>query len=115
MRRVPTSLTKQPFYLTVIDDVMSFLTLNVQAGDVAQAVAQIEEKWKQVAPDVPFDYFFLDARFDEQYRDEMRFGALFDYFAVLRMEHRAGCQSGHRHCSGYRRFTGPQGRDDQSY
>ena len=72
-----------PLYLTVIDDVMSFLTLNLQAGDVAQAVAQIEEKWKQVAPDVPFNYFFLDARFDEQYRDEMRFGTLFDYFAVL--------------------------------
>jgi putative ABC transport system permease protein len=46
-------------------------------------MAAIRKTWEGMAPNRTFDYFFLDQRFDRQYRGEVRFGRLFINFAVL--------------------------------
>src|ERR1051325_11943254 len=43
----------------------------------------IERKWKQMLPERPFNYYFMDEFFDKQYRSEERFGRLFLNFAAL--------------------------------
>jgi putative ABC transport system permease protein len=59
------------------------LYIEVNSRNLPATIAGIERTWKQMLPDKPFDYFFLDEFFDRQYRAEDRFGRLFLNFAVL--------------------------------
>jgi putative ABC transport system permease protein len=57
--------------------------VRIGAGDVQSTLSFIGDKWKALDPEVPFDYFFLDADFDRLYRSEQRLGQLFSGFTVL--------------------------------
>jgi len=57
--------------------------VKVDTRQLPSTFAAIQHKWKQMLPDRPFDYFFMDEFFDRQYRAEDRFGNLFLYFAIL--------------------------------
>ena len=46
-----------------------------------KTVNTISNKWKQIAPDRPFDYFFLDEAIARQYTSEVNFGKLFLCFS----------------------------------
>jgi putative ABC transport system permease protein len=61
----------------------NLLSVNIDGRHVPTTIAAIERKWKELLPDKPFSYFFLDEFFDKQYRAEDRFGTLFLYFAAL--------------------------------
>jgi putative ABC transport system permease protein len=52
-------------------------------GNPADVVATVEKLWKQHVPGQPFDYSFLDERFDELFRSEQRMGQLFTIFSGL--------------------------------
>ena len=43
----------------------------------------IEETWKKIYPDMPFDYYFMDDAVNNQYQSEERMGTLFKYFTFL--------------------------------
>jgi len=55
----------------------------VRSQDLPKVINQVESKWKSFASAEPFDYNFLDAAFDSQYRSEQRLGSIFSIFAVL--------------------------------
>lgn len=55
----------------------------IDGRGVQETLAAVQAKWKQLLPDRPFSYFFLDEFFNRQYRSEMRFGRLFLNFAIL--------------------------------
>ncbi len=55
----------------------------VSAGNVQGLVNTIENKWKAMAPGMPFSYQFLDEAFDNMYRAEQRVGKVAISFAVL--------------------------------
>jgi len=48
-----------------------------------QAIAAIQKLWKQYNPDYEFDYQFMDQRFDEMYKNDIRIGELFNCFAGI--------------------------------
>jgi putative ABC transport system permease protein len=62
---------------------IGLFTLRLQGGGIPATIQAIEAKWKQLAPQRPLSYSFLDKNFDKQYAAEDRFGQLFFYFAVL--------------------------------
>ncbi|MBE7172078.1 MAG: ABC transporter permease [Williamsia sp.] len=53
------------------------------AGNIPAAISHIEKTWKQFAPEVPFDYTFLDDRFARLYESEQRQGAIFSLFSCI--------------------------------
>ncbi len=57
--------------------------MKVRSTDLKTTIAGIESSWRSIIPYRPFSYFFVDEKFDRQYRSEDRFGRLFLYFAVL--------------------------------
>lgn len=59
------------------------ISVNIEPGNMTATIKAIESKWKEIMPNRPFDYFFMDEFFDRQYRSEERFGKLFFYFAIL--------------------------------
>lgn len=59
------------------------LSVQIEGKNVRQTLSAIENQWKQMHPDQPFSYYFLDEFYDRQYRADERFEALFVSFASL--------------------------------
>ncbi|NCU04945.1 MAG: FtsX-like permease family protein [Chitinophagaceae bacterium] len=60
--------------------------LRVETKDMKNLLAQVETKFKAMAPGMPFTYSFLDDSFDRMYRDEQRVGKVafsFSFLAIL--------------------------------
>ncbi|HZX75364.1 MAG TPA: FtsX-like permease family protein, partial [Cyclobacteriaceae bacterium] len=54
-----------------------FLYLKVRGEDLPKTISFIEDKWVKYDPNHPFEYFFLDQRFNEQYKaDETQYKLL---------------------------------------
>ncbi len=54
-----------------------------QGAKTANVIAALERQWKQLAPDQPFSYRFLDESFAEMYQAEQRIGKIAALFALL--------------------------------
>lgn len=52
-------------------------------GSIPAALAAIEEQWNTIYSANPFDFFFLDEFFNNQYKSEQQFQAMFSIFSVL--------------------------------
>ena len=50
---------------------------------MSSTMAEIEQRWKELAPHRPFLYTFLDDSFNQQYQADIRFGRLFSGFTGL--------------------------------
>ncbi|HVV04549.1 MAG TPA: FtsX-like permease family protein, partial [Puia sp.] len=48
-----------------------------------QTIGAIEKMWNSYFPNDPFNYFFLDESFAQQYKADIRFGEVFGLFASL--------------------------------
>ena len=59
------------------------IVAKLKSQDLSRVINQVESKWKNFASTEPFDYNFLDAAFDSQYRSEKRLGTIFSIFAAL--------------------------------
>jgi putative ABC transport system permease protein len=73
----------KPLSMRIEPDGTNLIAANISGNNIPETVKAIENKWKAVIPNRPFDYYFLDEFFDRQYRSEERFGNLFLYFALL--------------------------------
>ncbi|WKN43716.1 ABC transporter permease [Tunicatimonas pelagia] len=65
-----------------------YVTLDIQASDnsvvrIDEIIAYAEQQWKVFYPDEPFQYFFLDDRFNQQYQADQQFHLLFNLFSGL--------------------------------
>ena len=47
--------------------------------DFSEALALLQKNWRAIAPNKPFDYYFLDADFDQRYRAEERWAQIVAY------------------------------------
>lgn len=61
----------------------SLASFKVQTAQVQNLINQIEEKWKVMAPEIPFSYRFLDESFNDMYANEQRVGKLAIVFSML--------------------------------
>jgi putative ABC transport system permease protein len=59
------------------------MTVRIEGSDITHTISAIEDKWKSVASDLPFEYSFMDADFDQLYKGERQSGKLITYFASL--------------------------------
>ncbi|HMB92363.1 MAG TPA: FtsX-like permease family protein, partial [Rhodothermales bacterium] len=73
----------EPVFLIIRPSWYNRLVLKIEPGQVAETMAALERQWTTFAPDWPFEYAFLDDRFDALYRAEQRLGTLFSSFAGL--------------------------------
>ncbi len=47
-----------------------FIHLKVKGEDLPTTLEEIKKRWAAIDPNHPFEYFFLDQKFDEQYRSD---------------------------------------------
>lgn len=67
-------------YLGDSKDLISF---RIDTADIAGTIDLLKDKWNQFLPGQPFEYSFLDERFNNVYRAEQRIGEIFGTFAFL--------------------------------
>ncbi len=74
----------------VIDPILFMLQQNnylvhvrIDSTDVKGTLKKMEVAWKNVFPDRPFEYKFLDESFDKQYQNDDRKGKVFSLFVFL--------------------------------
>jgi putative ABC transport system permease protein len=60
-----------------------YFLIRVNTEDASQALSMIEEKWEANFPGNPFDYFFLEEFFDNQYKSDRQFQSMFSIFSVM--------------------------------
>jgi putative ABC transport system permease protein len=62
---------------------LGYISIKIRGNDIRAAIAHISATWKRYLPETPFEYTFLDERFDQLYKTEERQGSLFTVFACI--------------------------------
>ena len=59
------------------------MVIRVNPGNIKTTLAALEESYKEIIPEIPFEYGFVDEYYDNLYRVIERMGVLFNYLSVL--------------------------------
>jgi putative ABC transport system permease protein len=59
------------------------VTFRFEAANASSVIETLEQTWKKLSPDSPFQYSFLDEDFGKIYSTEQRLGKIFALFAAL--------------------------------
>lgn len=62
---------------------LKYVAIKLNTKDLPGTVAAVEAKWKELVPERPFDYFFLDQELDKLYKDEEKLGKVAGIFSAL--------------------------------
>jgi putative ABC transport system permease protein len=73
----------QPLTLRVSPGNFTNLTIDISSINTRATVNKVEAAWKNIAPGLPFIYFFADEAYNQQYIAQERFGRLFICFAMI--------------------------------
>jgi putative ABC transport system permease protein len=76
----------EPTLIDYSPDSADRITLKLNTQNISETMASIEEQWNKIAPNHPFDYFFLDDYFNSLYESEENLGTIigvFTFFAII--------------------------------
>ncbi|MEM9857254.1 MAG: ABC transporter permease [Bacteroidota bacterium] len=73
----------EPLIFRLIPNASNFYSVSISTNDIPYLIEKIEDEWKAEFPGNPFDFFFLDDHYDQQYKSEIQFGKVFGLFAGL--------------------------------
>jgi putative ABC transport system permease protein len=59
------------------------ISVKINPANLSATIAAIKKEYDQFLPGNLFDYFFLDERFNEQYKNDQLFGKVFGRFAIF--------------------------------
>ena len=70
----------EPLVIMLSPRSINYILIRLSGRTVPSALAFIEETWKRVVPNFPFEYSFMNEDFGRLYRREMRMGDILKYF-----------------------------------
>ncbi len=62
---------------------LNFILIRLTPGNIPEALKTAEKVWKNVLPEYPFDYIFIDEDYDNLFRGQIRLTRLLKYFTIL--------------------------------
>ncbi|HEY0732735.1 MAG TPA: FtsX-like permease family protein, partial [Chitinophagaceae bacterium] len=80
---------KSPVYPTIFrlhsnkGQMVYYSVLLNEDSDSKESIAAVEKSWKETWPEKPFEYFFLDAYYDQQFKSEIHFKRIFTIFSSV--------------------------------
>ncbi len=60
-----------------------FYSINMNTSNMQASLERVRQHWETAFQNKPFEYFFLDEYYNEQYAGELKFGSIFALFAGL--------------------------------
>jgi putative ABC transport system permease protein len=75
----------EPLVLSLIPDnhYVYYTSIRISGENLKHTLDTIKHIWKSFSPTRPFEYFFLNDRFDQLYKSEMTTTRLFDFLTVM--------------------------------
>ena len=58
-------------------------SLKIKTDNIGETIESIRDSWEKVFPDSPFRYFFLDEKYNQQYKADQQFGQVIGTFSIL--------------------------------
>ncbi|MDP4224233.1 MAG: ABC transporter permease [Bacteroidota bacterium] len=59
------------------------LLIRLTPGNIPASLKSVEKVWKEVVPDYPLDYTFIDQDYKNLFRSQLRLAGLLKYFTIL--------------------------------
>ncbi|MEO6687163.1 MAG: FtsX-like permease family protein, partial [Dyadobacter sp.] len=75
--------TIRPLILSSRPKINNIVLVKTTGESAATAVVAASKLWSKYAPEYPFDYKFLDAHYNDQYKSERQTEGLFNFFAGI--------------------------------
>lgn len=72
-----------PQLITLVPNARQAYSIKLQTNDLQGTLANVKTLWTKYFPNDPFNYYFLDDDFNNQYQSNQRFGEMFTLFAFL--------------------------------
>lgn len=69
--------------MVVLDKNGRFMFVKTEEGDVRKSLAAMERAWKEIFPNNPFEFDFLDQDFNSQYKADEKRSQIFTLFSAL--------------------------------
>ena len=73
----------QPMLFTLNKYAMSKLSIHVKSDNIPSVMSKLQEKWRTLAPGLPFEYTFLDQDYDRLYAADAKLGKVTGIFSML--------------------------------
>lgn len=73
----------EPLILRLIPGLKGPVSIKMMPENTQKIISVAQQKWKTFFPENPFEYFFLDQHFNDQYQADQRFGKIFSIFTTL--------------------------------
>ncbi|GAB3162848.1 ABC transporter permease [Telluribacter humicola] len=73
----------EPAVMHIYPEIYTSIVVRVRPENMAATLEFLENKWKGLAPDWPFEYNFIDEQYAELYQAEQVFAKLFGLFTAL--------------------------------
>jgi putative ABC transport system permease protein len=80
---LPLDTKINPLVLVLDPEKVQNMVIRIQPENIPSSLQFIKETWEETVTNYPFEYTFLDDRFDRSYRGIERVGNLLNSFAVL--------------------------------
>ncbi len=75
----------EPFLFFISGYNFLWVLAKVEAEDLPQTIAYIEDQWATINPQHPFDYEFLSDKYGNLYQAESQLGNILNFFAAIAM------------------------------
>jgi putative ABC transport system permease protein len=59
------------------------LSIRIGGNDIPGTIQYIKREWEKLAPDIPFEFQFLDKKYDALYKDEEKLSLVIGYFSII--------------------------------
>ena len=74
---------QEPLIFRFFENINDYYSIRVNPGNIQQTLIDIESQWRDFFPGNPYEYFFLEDYFNEQYKNELLFGKVLNLFSLL--------------------------------
>ncbi len=65
------------------DQWVNFANVRISPENIGEALKNMETEWKNLSPQYPLEYSFMDENFDRMYKADQKLARIFRYFAAL--------------------------------
>ena len=72
-----------PMILLFRPNARTYYSVKIGTADVQKTIASVQKTWSKFFPSDPLNHFFLDEKFNQQYKSDALFGKVFGVFAFL--------------------------------
>ena len=59
------------------------LSIRISSNNTPETLQYIKKQWDELSPDIPFEFQFLDEKYDALYKEENKFKLLIGYFSII--------------------------------